>query len=73
MKEGLLLYDPDGMLEERVGRAVEAYSTKTGLLPDVCLVNESDVDGDVVLSDVVVMSNKYVQPGHLWIGLEDGE
>jgi len=73
MKEGLLLYDPDGTLEERVSRAVESYGTKTGLLPEVCVVNESDVEGDIVLSDIVVKGNKYVQLGHLWIGLEDGE
>jgi len=71
MKKGLLWYDADGTLEERVARAVAAHVERTGWRPDACYIHESEIDGEIEVGGVTIKGWRYTQPGYLWIGVED--
>ena len=79
MNVGMLWFDndPRTALPTKVVRAADYYRRKYGLTPDLCLVHPSmlaKAQADLVEQDAVKVSvrpNRIIQPGHLWIGMED--
>ena len=79
MNVGMLWFDndPRTTLTVKVRRAADYYRQKYGLVPDLCLVHPSMLNGlrlDLIEDDpgkVAVRPNRLIQPGHLWIGNED--
>jgi hypothetical protein len=77
MNVGMLWFDndPHTELPAKVNRAVDYYRHKYGLVPDLCLVHPSMLNGRLDLLEgltgkVVVRPNRAVLPGHFWIGTE---
>ena len=69
MKWGLLWYDAEGTLAERVGRAKERYVEKHGTEPNICFVHMEFYTGDVITIDgCVVVANKTILKDNFWIG-----
>jgi len=68
IKWGLLWYDEEGTLEEKVRRAMERYQEKFGVVPNACFVHPSEVDGAVTIDECRVVANPTVLKHHLWIG-----
>jgi hypothetical protein len=78
MNVGMLWFDNDPRiaLSSKVRRAADYYRQKYGLVADLCLVHPSMFEGNQNLVDgkagkVTVRHNRTIQPGHLWIGIED--
>lgn len=79
MNTGMLWFDndPKTALPVKVQRAADYYHRKYGNLPDLCLVHPTMlvephpefVEGRP--GKVALRSNKLIQPGHFWIGIED--
>ena len=65
---GLLWYDAEGTLEEKVCRAAERYTEKHGAIPDTCFVHPSELNGSVEVDDCKVIAHQSVLKNHLWIG-----
>jgi len=69
MKWGLLWYEKDGTLEEKVGHAMARYVEKYDTEPNTCYVHPEEVEGDkVVLDGCRVLANPTVLRHHFWIG-----
>jgi len=79
MNVGMLWFDndPHTALTAKVARAADYYRRKYGRVPDLCLVHPSMLPEsrpnpvEEKAGKVVVRSNRFIQPGHLWIGAED--
>jgi hypothetical protein len=68
--------DPQAVLAAKVRRAADYYRLKYGVVPDLCLVHPSMLNGhpDLVAEysgKVAVRPNHAILPGYLWIGTED--
>lgn len=81
---GLLWQDtrPDE-LKVKVRRAAERYHQKLGGWPNVCYINEADMDGTIYVrldpkpngagdNGVWVIPLETVQPNHFWLGERSG-
>jgi len=79
MNVGMLWFDndPKTALTAKVARAADYYRRKYGRVPDLCLVHpsmlaeSSSARSDGQVGKIVVRSNRFILPGHLWIGAED--
>jgi hypothetical protein len=77
--------DPRTALAAKVARAADYYHKKYGLVADLCLVHPSMLAGikpdgggeqpgcppEAQAGKVHVGTNRYIRPGHLWIGTEE--
>jgi hypothetical protein len=78
MNVGMLWFDndPGTELSTKINRAAGYYQQKYGLVPDVCQVHPCMVGEGMHLVEwksgiVDVQPNRVIQPGHLWIGIEE--
>jgi len=78
MNVGMLWYDndPRTALAIKIVRASDYYQQKYGSNPDMCQVHPSMLGerSDLVngqVGKVIVRPNRAIQPGHLWIGIEE--
>lgn len=79
MNSGMLWFDndPKTALTAKVQRAADYYRQKYGDIPNLCVVHPTMlaephpelVDGRA--GKVAVRSNRLIQPGHFWIGIEE--
>jgi len=74
---GMLWFDrdPKTTLAVKIERAVQHFKHKYGRVPEFCMVNQEDaktVNMDEVAKacKLIVKPQRYVLPGHLWIGYE---
>ena len=65
---GLLWYDEDGSLDDKVRRALERYQEKYGSVPDTCFVHPSETDAVLMVDECKVIAHPTVLKHHLWIG-----
>ncbi len=78
MNVGMLWFDNDKntALSAKVERAARYYRQKYGQSPDLCLVHPSMLGEDQAEQSqagrVALRSNRLILPGHLWIGVEEG-
>lgn len=75
MKEGLLWYDdnPGRELAEKVRRAARRYRQKFGMVPNVCYIHPSALNGNgkaQKVGGVRISSRPSVLKHHFWIGIE---
>lgn len=69
MKDGLLWYDDEDTLRERVIRAATRYAQKTGGIATVCYVNAGDnPDGIEHVAQVRIEARGTILRNHYWIG-----
>jgi len=74
MREGLLWYDPDGKLQDRIRRASRKHLAKYGRWPNTCQVHPSELTGtdeaqvQVDGALVRVLPSKTVSRCYYWIG-----
>lgn len=66
VEEGLLWYDTDGTLAERVQRAMARYRQKYGADPATCYVNPADWGGETQVEGIEIKTRLNVLPGHVW-------
>jgi hypothetical protein len=78
VKEGMLWFDnnPHTALMEKVLRAAEYYKTKYDHVPNLCFVHPSMLKGhsnqvEGLPGNISIQSNRFVLPGHLWIGVQE--
>ncbi len=76
MKEGLLWYDdsPGHDLAEKVKRAARRYKQKFGVVPNVCYVHSSALNGNgqvTAVDGMRVTTRPTVLRHHFWIGQEE--
>jgi|GEM_PF-340037 len=72
MDIGMLWYDDDHKrpLTERVGKAVDYYKAKYGVVPTVCFVNPVTLkDAPESAAGVQLRSARNVLVDHFWLGL----
>ena len=84
MHIGMLWYDntPNVSLKTRIEKAVDYYRRKYHQEPNLCLIHPSMLESDHAKSKgkadlpqsgaMTVRAYAPVLPGHLWIGIEDG-
>ena len=72
MNNGMLWFDDSKRaLAIKVEEAALYHERKYGRLPNVCLVHPGMVTEDsLIVRGIAVRMARYVQPGHLWIGVE---
>lgn len=74
MNIGMLWFDndPKTALTSKITRAVDHYRQKYGREPNMCLIHPSMMETENPgTSLVMVRPYRPVQPGHLWIGVEE--
>ncbi len=74
MNEGMLWLDldPKFNLVQKVERAVRYYQRKYGILPDLCMVNPSMLNGiRPEEMPIPIRPSRFLSPGYLWIGREE--
>ena len=70
MQWGLLWFDSDGTLEDRIRRASLRYWNKFGEYPNTCIVPAGTIEkDDVVINGCTIISHHTVLEDHLWIGV----
>jgi hypothetical protein len=78
MNVGMLWFDNDKntALAAKVERAARYYRQKYGRSPDLCLVHPTmlaeDLGQQAQPDRVALRSNRLILPGHLWIGVDEG-
>ncbi len=72
MTIGMLWFDndPKASLNDKIARAVEHYQKKYGQRPNLCYVHPSMLPEESRGGPVEVKTNRFVQPNHLWIGIQ---
>jgi hypothetical protein len=78
MEVGMLWFDndPHTVLTAMVACVADHYRMKYGVVPDLCLVHPSMINGppDLVMGSaekVTIRPCRTILPGHLWIACED--
>jgi hypothetical protein len=74
MNSGMLWFDNDPKtdLSMKIRKAADYYRQKYGTTPDLCLVNPSVLNEEMIEEGkIIVRTYPPVLPGHLWIGLSD--
>ena len=71
MPWGLLWYDADDTLDDRVQRAIDRYVAKFACPPNTCFVHPADYGDGVTIDGIRVVSHPSVLRNHLWIGERD--
>ncbi len=73
MSIGMLRYDRDPKtdLAAKIRRAMDYYIQKYGGHPNLVQLHPSMMDREAKVDHVVIRPSRYIQPGHLWIGVED--
>jgi hypothetical protein len=72
MAWGLLWYDPEGTLEERVGRGAFRYKKKYGHAPNTCYAYPQSVkEEEPVMAGCKVLFSPVILKDHLWIGVTE--
>ena len=69
MPWGLLWYEAEGALEDKVRNAARRYKEKHGKAPTVCYVHPSLCSEKAEVDGCVVLSHPSVLKDHLWIGV----
>lgn len=73
MQEGLLWFDTNGQLAEKIDRAAGRYQSRFGCRPTLCYINAADFDGQPeTINGIRLRPALNIQPHHLWIGVEKG-
>src|SRR5262245_47253756 len=75
MDIGMLWYDDDHKrpLAERIGKAVDYYKAKYGVVPTVCFANPATLkDGPDSAAGVQLRSARNVLVDHFWLGIAEG-
>jgi len=73
MPWGLLWYEADGALEDRVAHAAERYVEKYGSKPNTCIVHPELLGGEKVdVPGYNIIPHHTVLKNHLWIGERKG-
>lgn len=69
MKLGLLWYDndPKKTLERKVLEAAIRYREKFGSEPNVCYVNPTQLEGQIVPPTFRFVGMKTIRPNHFWL------
>lgn len=72
MTIGMLWFDndPKATLNDKITRAAEHYQKKYGQRPNLCYVHPSMLPEEGRVTPVEVKSNRFIQPNHLWIGIQ---
>lgn len=66
---GLLWYDDQGTIEDRVRRAAKRHEKKYGKAPNICFAHHGDMEGEsIVVDGCTVYSEQTVLKNHVWIG-----
>src|SRR4051794_15702185 len=52
-------------VQTKIEEAVERFTHKFGLVPDVCLVNEREV---IELAHITVRPTRHIRPNYFWVG-----
>lgn len=75
MDTGMLWLDvnPETTLSAKIERAAEYYRNKYGRSPNLCMVHPSALVAGQDMPQITIRPWRYVLPGHLFIGIEDGE
>src|SRR3954470_14567048 len=55
-------------VQTKIEEAVERFTHKFGLVPDVCLVNEREV---IELAHITVRPTRHIRPNYFWVGREE--
>lgn len=76
MHTGMLWFDndPRTTLSVKIQKAMDYYNKKFGRIPDICLVHPSMLESgqkQFELGKLTIRPYQPVNPGHLWIGVED--
>lgn len=71
MPWGLLWYDAEGTLEERVNRAARRYREKHGEAPTICYIHPSLYVEGLNVNGCRVVGHPSVLKDHLWIGVAE--
>lgn len=67
---GLLWYDDQGTIEDRVRRAAERHKEKYGTVPNICFANRGDIEQEeLVVDDCHVYRDSHTLKNHVWIGV----
>jgi hypothetical protein len=69
MRWGLLWYEEEGALEDRVRNAALRYKEKHGKRPDTCYVYSKDASEDIIVDGCRVIGNPSILENHFWIGV----
>lgn len=67
---GLLWYESDVSMEERVRNAAVRYEEKHGERPNICFVDCGD---EMEIDDIKVIPKSFVLKNHAWIGVYHDE
>jgi hypothetical protein len=74
MEIGMLWFDndPDTEVASKVARAAAHYSSKYGVVPNLCFAHPNTLNGITQTNGVELelRSSLYVLPDHFWIGLD---
>lgn len=73
MNKGMLWFDndPKVSLVDKVAKAAAYYLKKYGAVADTCLVHPSMLSSELPAGKISIRSNRSIQPGHLWIGVDE--
>jgi hypothetical protein len=69
---GLLWYEADVPVEEKVRHAAARYGEKHGEVPNTCFVHDGDMEiEEMVVDDIKVFAEPVILKNHLWIGVNN--
>ena len=74
MERGLLWFDDDPKIDlnEKVRQAADHYRKKFGRIPDLCFVNPSALNNELITDQkIAIRPYRSILPGHLWIGISE--
>ena len=72
MNVGMLWLDDDkgSTLEEKILRAADYYLNKYGQSPNMCLVNQAQLDEEKQFGRIQVRPVQNVLRNHFWVGVQ---
>ena len=72
MDVGMLWLDDDkgSTLEEKILRAADYYKNKYGKTPNMCLVNQTQLDEEKQVGRIQVTPVQNVLRNHFWMGVK---
>lgn len=75
MRIGILWYDndPARSLADKIGQAKTFHETKYHRTPTMAMVNPRALAEATTMGGVTVQPQRYILPGHIWIGIETPE
>lgn len=70
MKTGMLWFDNQGAIEERIRRAAAYYRRKYGIMPNICFVDRSQHTVDQV-DGITIRPDQHILKNHYWIANDE--